>query len=104
MSGKQAYVYFCASYCGKSHQIHDLDIFQLKIRIPDKNILFATLLKLRLRAELALMSFSTAELKKYIRRIFNQKTGEGTPFNEDDLFPNGLKHKRGKKQQNFSDP
>ena len=80
--------------------MHDLDILLLKIGIPDKNILFATLLKLRLRAELALMSFTTTELKKYIHRILNQKTGEGegTPFNE---F-NGLKE--AKKLQKFSDP
>ena len=32
------------SYCGKSHHIHDSDIFWLKIRIPDKNDLFATLM------------------------------------------------------------
>ena len=43
MSGKQAYVYFHASYCGKINQIHDSDIFQLKIGIPDKHNLFATL-------------------------------------------------------------
>ena len=43
MSRKQAYVYFYASYCGKSHHIHESDIFQLKIRIPDEKSLFATL-------------------------------------------------------------
>ena len=44
MSRKQAYVYFYASYCDKTHQIHDSDIFQLRNRIPDINNLFATLL------------------------------------------------------------
>ena len=41
---KQAYVYFYASYCDKIPQIHDSDIFQSKIQIPDKNNLFATLI------------------------------------------------------------
>ena len=45
MSRNQAYVNFYASYCGKIPQMHDSDIFQLKIRIADKNYLFATLLK-----------------------------------------------------------
>ena len=43
MSRKQAYVYFYASYCGKTHHLHDSDIFRLKIKILDKNNLFATL-------------------------------------------------------------
>ena len=45
MSREQAYVYFYASYCGKVHHIQGSDIFQLKIRIPDQNNLFATLAK-----------------------------------------------------------
>ena len=44
MSRKQAYVYFYASYCDKINQILALDILWLKIRIPDKNNLFATLI------------------------------------------------------------
>ena len=43
MSRKQAYISFFASYCCKIHEIIDPDIFQIKIRIPDKNNLFATL-------------------------------------------------------------
>ena len=37
------HVYFYASYYYKIHQMHDSDIFPLKIGIPDKNNLFATL-------------------------------------------------------------
>ena len=48
MSRKQAHAYFYASYCGKSHQIHKSDTFRLKIMIPDKNNLFATLFQNRL--------------------------------------------------------
>ena len=36
-------MYFYASYSDKIHQIHDSDIFLLKIMIPDKDNLFATL-------------------------------------------------------------
>ena len=43
MSKKQAFVSLDVSNWYKIHQIHDSDIFQLKIRIPDKNNLFATL-------------------------------------------------------------
>ena len=43
MSRKQVWVYFHASYYYKIHQMHDLYIFPLKIGIPDKNNLFATL-------------------------------------------------------------
>ena len=43
MSKKQACVYFYTSYCNKMHQIHNSDIFQYKIWIPDKKNLFATL-------------------------------------------------------------
>ena len=46
MSRKQAYIYFYASYCDKINQIYDSDIFQLKIGIPDMNILFATLVSI----------------------------------------------------------
>ena len=46
---KKAYLYFFASYCGKSHHIHDSDIFWLIIKIPDKNNLFATLEDNRLK-------------------------------------------------------
>ena len=44
MSKNTAFVYFYTSNHGKSHLLHDSDIFWLKIRIPDKNNLFATLL------------------------------------------------------------
>ena len=43
MRRKQANSNFCASYCYKILQIYDLDIFHLKIGIPDKNDLYATL-------------------------------------------------------------
>ena len=43
MSRKQAYFNIYDSYCGKIHQVHDSDIFQLKIGMPDKNNPFATL-------------------------------------------------------------
>ena len=43
MSRKKAYFNIYDSYCGKIHQVHDSDIFQLKIGIPDQNNLFATL-------------------------------------------------------------
>ena len=43
MIRKQAYLYLYASHSVKIHQIHGSDIFRLKIRIPDKNNLFATL-------------------------------------------------------------
>ena len=42
---KHAFVLFHASYLGKIQQIQDSDIFWLKIRIPDRKSLFATLLK-----------------------------------------------------------
>ena len=40
---KQAFVSLDVSNWYKIHQIHDSDNFQLKIRIPDKDDLFATL-------------------------------------------------------------
>ena len=43
MSRRHAKVYFYVSNCDKICQIHNSDIFQLQIRIPDKNSLFATL-------------------------------------------------------------
>ena len=43
MSKKQVSVYVYATYCYKLHQNCDSDIFPLKIGIPDKNNLFATL-------------------------------------------------------------
>ena len=43
MNRKQGYVYFYDSYCVKTHQKYDSDIFQLKIKIPDKHNLFETL-------------------------------------------------------------
>ena len=43
MSKNQAYVHFYASYYYNIHQLHDSDIYLLKIGIPDKNNLFATL-------------------------------------------------------------
>ena len=51
MSRKQAYVYFYASYCDKTHQIHDSDTFQLRNQIPDINNLFATLIRDRVRSD-----------------------------------------------------
>ena len=38
----QPYVYFYTSYYWKNHQISNLDIFKLKIWIPDKQCLFVT--------------------------------------------------------------
>ena len=43
---KQAFVQFYASIYGKIKQIQDSDIFSLKIRIPDKKSLSATLLSM----------------------------------------------------------
>ena len=43
MSRKQANVYFYASYFDNIHQRQDSDMFWLKIRIPDKDNLFASL-------------------------------------------------------------
>ena len=43
MGRKRAYVYFYASYWAEIYQILKSDIFQLKLRIRDKNNLFATL-------------------------------------------------------------
>ena len=38
----QPYVYFYTSYYWKNHQISNLDIFKLKIWIPDKQCFFVT--------------------------------------------------------------
>ena len=43
MRRKEANNYFYVSYSDKIHQIPDSDIFQLKIKIPDKHNLFETL-------------------------------------------------------------
>ena len=63
MSRKQAYVNFYASNCHKIHKMHDSDIFQLKIKIPDKKILFATL-RLNNPTGYSLYSLSVFNLKE----------------------------------------
>ena len=65
---KQAYVYFYALNCGILPPIHDWDIFQLKIWIPERNNFSVTLtdqLYLRFISQVYLI-FNSQEIFRYI--------------------------------------